>query len=338
MLNDTLLNERTVTVNGVYAKEIQTYAPADALHPEPYIQTLGVAFQERYAGDKLTRYQFSPVGRAIEKHPINLGFSPTESESAGIPNPLDIQQFLISEGWIPVKHYLLRKGVGIDTFFIDPTMVWQDTLGDDLALWQTPDVTTWQAGTIRRAISVRVNLTLGRMAYTVTAGVYRLVCTNGLMHAVLEGGCAEITHQMIQKMSARDLLSKLKNDNVLTETTTMPTGRLLGSGKNVKPVAQIVRNIAKAKHNNDPLPYGNIEAAKAISGRSEWFLNTYADILDNIAERDQVYAIHVLNASTTVANKRGELTGRYTYDEYSAAKYITAPTCELITLAGAFVS
>lgn len=116
---------------------------------------------------------------------------------------------LLRDGWEVVRHQTLRGGAKIATEFVHRDLALDDNISWDFtsAGGQHPELKDAKS---LPSLMVLADARKG-MQYSLTAGIHRLVCTNGLIAKVLDLGSMEFSHTIAAE-SATDKVAKFSTE------------------------------------------------------------------------------------------------------------------------------
>ena len=166
-------------------------------------QALGDVVLDTFGDEKITSMNFRPTNpfAKFDDKTYKLG---NGSDRLSLVNPADYQEVALENGWIAESQYTALGGAAMTTVYRGKSS-FTSTYEYDLELWKAfkgrnaPDA-------IFPAISITTNLQVGKMAVEITQGVFRLICTNGMVGLSLFNNGIRANHQYLGN-KRKDLIS-----------------------------------------------------------------------------------------------------------------------------------
>jgi hypothetical protein len=269
---------------------------------------LGTVVAEHYGDDEVRRFSFMPSGanpwspeRKIEKgYALGAG-----SKQMSFINPADAQEQLLEEGWKIVDQWAWKGGLQVTTIFNNPGAAVDDTIEHDLAFWEARGR---KRGGMFPAVRLDTNLVIGRVAARYTAGVYRVVCTNGLISSVLNMGSASFSHRTWEEADLHKTIEDFQWTQALLNKSNYK-GSVLGSGHSLRAVHKLLTTYIDASSAADAASAPWVRTMQKQLGMSAnvlkgWTLEGFSGQLSMLADSnpDTIYSIDILNAYTNAVN------------------------------------
>ncbi len=215
-------------------------------------------------------------------------------------NPIEIQNLFMAMGYTTKDVFASNGGAQMNITMVDYSHEYQDTIQWDANFWHSVD------GKLFRAVKLIFNLKIGSMVLTVLSGLWRKVCTNGLISPVLESPVLKFPHNRYEITKVQKQLET----NTLALGDGIPTGKALASKNSLSKayslLAQYNDEIAEDKGLSEQ--FSNLREQFKIFRKEQmpvWllgrFLNQVKLFIDN-SQSDHVYGIDLLNAYTSAVN------------------------------------
>lgn len=140
----------------------------------------------------------------------------TGSSHLSFINPADVQRPFFELGYELTDQIAWKGGLQMRTFFKNPERETSDLFTHDHAFWaQTFRQTEETSQSVFEGIKVDTNLILGRMAASVARGLWRSICSNGLIASVLGLPSFNLRHTDWAEDRLENELASLKLDEAL---------------------------------------------------------------------------------------------------------------------------
>lgn len=303
---------RTVQVN---AEPI----PVQYIDLQGVRQNLGTVSIDSFEGESMVKHQFIPAASSTHAQkwggrPYSLGHG---SSRLATINPADVQQHAIEGGWTPVSQYAEQGGVNITTIYRGGND-FGDFYSYDNKIWEQYRKGNDRPNSMFVGLKIETDLRVGHMAVTINQGIFRLVCTNGLIDESVFTGTIRHSHATISKGvdALRGYLASPKTEDELFNgiNNSVIGGRNhfekavslirryrteLGNGELSPQMAFLSDTLSPftGKNNNHLMPKV-IHGTEGVTGMLDMF-----DLMtDDLYMGDKVTSFDVLNAATNTIN------------------------------------
>lgn len=324
--------------------------PITYLDKQGVEQQLGNVVAEDY-NREVRRFLFEPVTSnpwANESKKYGEYVLGAGSKSMGFINPADVQRPILNAGWKIQDQVAYKGGLMMRTTFIAEDRSFQDPIDYDLEFWSNRK----EMGKMFPSITVDTCLQIGRVAARISAGIYRLLCTNGLVSSVMGLASLSFNHvewdpavleESIDGLGAGDINQLIRGPEI---------SRLSSIARAVKIIRRYRAESDSETGLSAPMKYLN-EHFKSISPNvvKPWAIDAYLNQLDmyvqcydviNGANRGldtkPVYAVDLINAYTSGVNHRRMESGndRGIWSALSEADSVVKTTAALANYADVF--
>lgn len=325
------MSTRTITVKG-QAQEV-TYL--DKAGEE---KLLGKIMMEEYGENEARAFTFYPD----QTNPHSRGNKNETGYSLGIGsgsmafvNPADAQRILKNRGYEIKDQVAYKGGLMMRTTYVNTNNELPDLLNWDESIWATYNR---ERGKMFPMISLDTNLVMGHMALRFQQGLYRLICTNGLVGTVLAMPSLEVRHSEWDVDGVEEELEAMVDDNAWRNYLNRPVGRT----KDFVSTARLLNRYMEERASEK----GMTDTMRSISGLLRGFSKVSEPIAteyvrqieaaaDNVGETME--AIYLVNAYTNAVNLHRARTNELgAYNALQQLDSVLADTISTTALAAMF--
>lgn len=322
----------TRTVEVTRQPETLTFIDKEGVERE-----LGTIFTDEFAGENVRKIRWQPshwrrTDKDGNEQPYEFGFG---SGSLTVINPADFQKPLLDSGWQIRDQYQGFGGSALNTTYILPDRAYDDPYHFDRELWgERGDLNS-----LHVAVQMETNIRPGHMAVRITPGLFRLVCTNGLIARVMGLGSFELKHaEGLNNFSTEELIARVHG--MTADFGSLPQGAYLGSARTLAKANDVLKRFYDETFVNK-----NVSPAMELLGKSfavfsakgynainSGMTKGFIDMMDRVVSQGRdVYAIDVLNAYTSAVNLRraGAVNGGANFSAFRALQ-ATEPVVEAV--------
>lgn len=337
---------RQVTVN-TNTRDITYYDTAGEL------KTLGRLGIDKY-GDEANRLIFvphsennwAPATKGAD-NPYVLGYG---SGSLNFVNPSDVQELILDMGFEIDKQYAFKGGTQMQTLFRHPKIEFPDAFDYDLDFWKK--IYEGRGRELKQGMyagaTLETNVQPGRVAARISFGIYRLICTNGMVGEMLGIKSVDVKHGGFSEKLVKEAMHKRFG---YIDGEVAPTGPSVTTAYNLKKAFSVLNDYQnarrEAKENKtdiDPRFMIMEQDFRQFSPNvvKNWAFDGYIEQLqmltDNVEDATPITGLHLVNAYTSGVNAHQMMRGtdRGSFDALAQTANITKATASLANLAALF--
>lgn len=286
-------NKIVRTVDVVGSSRPVTYLNADGEE-----ELVGHYRADTYGDDNVLNHLFQPAGEKIWK---SLGSS---KQGFKFVNHTDVMEPIMEAGWQIQDQLVGKNGADVFTVFSNPDGErYKDLVSWDLPLWNNAGGSnTNELGTLQEGLVLSTSIRPGK-ALKMNIGLFRLVCTNGLIIEALDLGSTKMNHRTFKLENITDILSERDRvDGFRGEYVGKPTA-ILG-------VQDLLTRQWAGDLPENEIPFFLRNELSTLSRLPKWYQEPLQDFLDHMVNVDgNIHMLDVLNATTGALNYTRQVDG-----------------------------
>lgn len=280
-----------------------------AYNKEGELMHLGEIMSETYGADEVQRFTFYPTKEnpwaTGSKHETGYALG-TGSSNMSFVNPSDAQKQMLDRGLVMEDVIAWKGGLHMNTKWVDLDNKLPDPFEYDREFWE---VYGRDESWMHPSVSLTTNLSIGRMAARYVAGIYRLVCTNGLEAKILNLPEVDIRHTDWEVSALDDKLSGLGLGAEGIRLQALEHG--LTNYNHMHAAVNLYKRYITEGMRDIGLSNEMLMLEKNVFGISRntlasWAMQGFVDQLDLLVEHfeptDVVTSGHLINAYTNMLN------------------------------------
>lgn len=310
------MNTNTITDLGTRRVTVRdTQQPLSYLNKENERVVLGHVVTSNYGNEDIRSFKFLPEANnpwtyKKAEDGINLG------KGSGAMQYLDFaeaQEPLIEMGMTMSDLYVSRAGADMVATYTMQDAAEEDPWAWDRQLWGERG----KVNSIYPGVTLRMTLAPGRVAAHYQAGLYRLICTNGLVGTIVQGWDMRVRHvdwdikRVMGELSSLDPRSAMRS--VLGAQTPIATANGMQKVVDVLNRYRTAQTDAKSGGGTLPVQWQVFKqefTAFNPTTTPSWAFDNFMTFLDALVQEERdVTTLDIANAYTGAVNRRSLVEG-----------------------------
>lgn len=258
---------------------------------------LGTVGVDEFEGEGVRKLVFYPseqnpwvpsAKKREEGYSLGVG-----SSALDVLNPADAQRVLVDQGWKAYHQFGIGGGWASSMIYALPSEEFDDPIKYDREIWGERGT----KNSLMPMVNLRMSLTTGRMCAEYNVGIYRLICTNGVVSPLLDLPAYRFSHR---DWSIDNVVQSLSSETAFPVIRELPRGPEVADPRHLTLASKYLRRYLEDQTN----PEGKSESSQILerafpifspSSTSPWALENYLDQLDLLLSGHSGGAIHALD-------------------------------------------